>query len=132
MKNERTEMTVMEKAADSITTAGAMAAVKATNAVGKLMTKKCGKLLLAVPLAVSCLAMTVSAADGGSDAESTIQSIIDILKTWIPRLGGMLVAVGGIQLGIGFKDDDSTGKTRGMQCMVGGAIVMAIGSAVNF
>lgn len=133
MKNERTEteMTVMEKAVDSVTTAGAIAAVKATNAVGKLMTKRAGKLLLAVPLAVSCLAVTVSA-ESDSDAEGTIQSIIDILQTWIPRLGGMLVAVGGIQLGIGFKDDDSTGKTRGMQCMVGGAIVMAIGAAVKF
>lgn len=133
MKIERTEeMTAMKKAVDSLTTVSAAAAVKATNAVGKLMTKRCGKMLLAVPLAVSCLAVTVSAADGGSDAESTIQSIIDILQTWIPRLGGMLVAVGGIQLGIGFKDDDSTGKTRGMQCMVGGAIVMAIGIAVKF
>ena len=75
--------------------------------------------------------MTASA-EGDGGAEETMQSIIDILHTWIPRLGGMLVAVGGIQLGIGFKDDDSTGKTRGMQCMVGGAIVMAIGTVVSW
>ena len=95
------------------------------------MTKRVGKLLLAVPLAMSCLAVTASA-EGDGGAEETMQSIIDILHTWIPRLGGMLVAVGGIQLGIGFKDDDSTGKTRGMQCMVGGAIVMAIGTVVSW
>lgn len=131
MNNERTEMSVMDRAVDTMTTVSARAAVKATNAVGKLMTKKVGKLLLAVPLAVSCLAVTASA-EGDGGAEETMQSIIDILHTWIPRLGGMLVAVGGIQLGIGFKDDDSTGKTRGMQCMVGGAIVMAIGTVVSW
>lgn len=127
MKNESTEMTVMEKAVDSITTAGAVAAARATNAVGKLMTKRYGKLLIAVPLAISCLAVTVSAAT----ADEMITSIETVLKKWIPKLGGMLVAVGGIQLAIGFKDDDSTGKTRGMQCMVGGAIVAAIGGAIS-
>lgn len=131
MNNERTEMSVMDRAVDTMTTVGARAAVKATNAVGRLMTKRVGKLLLAVPLAMSCLAVTASA-EGDGGAEETMQSIIDILHTWIPRLGGMLVAVGGIQLGIGFKDDDSTGKTRGMQCMVGGAIVMAIGTVVSW
>ena len=44
----------------------------------------------------------------------------------------MLVVVGAIQLGIGFKDDDATGKTRGMQCMIGGAIVAAVGLLVDF
>lgn len=131
MNNERTEMSVMDRAVDTMTTVSARAAVKATNAVGRLMTKRVGKLLLAVPLAMSCLAVTASA-EGDGGAEETMQSIIDILHTWIPRLGGMLVAVGGIQLGIGFKDDDSTGKTRGMQCMVGGAIVMAIGTVVSW
>jgi hypothetical protein len=60
-----------------------------------------------------------------------INKIIELLKLWIPRLGGLLVIVGGIQLGIGFKDDDATGKTRGMQCMIGGAIVAAIGLMVS-
>ena len=131
MNNERTEteMSVMDKALDSITTAGAKAAVKATNAVGRLMTTRRGKLLLTVPLAVSCLAVTASAE---TSAEDMLNKIMDLLKQWIPVLGGLLIVVGGIQLGIGFKDDDSTGKTRGMQCMVGGAIVMAIGTVVSW
>lgn len=133
MNNERTEteMSVMDKALDSITTAGAKAAVKATNAVGRLMTTRRGKLLLTVPLAVSCLAVTASAAEGGSDAAGMLGEIMAQLQKWIPVLGGLLVIVGGIQLGIGFKDDDSTGKTRGMQCMIGGAIVAAIGGMID-
>ncbi len=105
--------------------------VKTTNVVGKLMTKKAGKMLLILPLAMSLLAIPVFA-EGGDDAEGFINTITELLKKWIPRLGGMIIVVGGIQLGVGFKDDNADGKTRGMQCMIGGAIVAAIGAAVNF
>ena len=126
-------MNRIEKLEDAATTAGAKAMVKATNCVGKLMTKRAGKILVTLPLVLSLMAVTVFA-DGGTNggAEGTINTIIGLLKTWIPRLGALLVVVGGIQLGIGFKDDDQTGKTRGMQCMIGGAIVAAIGASVSF
>lgn len=123
-------MNKIEKFEDAVITTGAKAAVMATNCVGKLMTKKAGKLLVTIPVVLSLLTMSVFA--DGTDADATINTIIDLLTTWIPRLGGLLVVVGGIQLGIGFKDDDATGKTRGMQCMIGGAIVAAIGTAVSF
>lgn len=123
-------MNRIEKLEDAATTAGAKAMVKTTNCVGKLMTKRAGKILVTLPLALSLMAVTVFADGGG--AEGTINTIIGLLKTWIPRLGALLVVVGGIQLGIGFKDDDQTGKTRGMQCMIGGAIVAAIGASVSF
>ncbi|MCH5199721.1 MAG: hypothetical protein J1F60_02085 [Oscillospiraceae bacterium] len=118
------------KIEDEAVRVGAKALIKAENAVGKLMTKRVGKLLVTVPLIISMLTMTV-AADADGNAQATIDQIIELLKQWIPRLGGLLVVVGGIQLGIGFKDDDATGKTRGMQCMIGGAIVAAIGAAVS-
>lgn len=126
-------MNRIEKIEDAATTAGAKAMVKATNCVGKLMTKRAGKILVTLPLALSLMAVTVFA-DGGTNggAEGTINTIIGLLKTWIPRLGALLVVGGGIQLGIGFKDDDQTGKTRGMQCMIGGAIVAAIGASISF
>ncbi len=126
-------MNRIEMLEDAATTAGAKAMVKATNCVGKLMTKRAGKILVTLPLALSLMAVTVFA-DGGTNggAEGTINTIIGLLKTWIPRLGALLVVVGGIHLGIGFKDDDQTGKTRGMQCMIGGAIVAAIGASVSF
>lgn len=126
-------MNKIEKFEESVITTGAKAAVKATNFVGKLMTKRTGKLLVTIPVVVSLLTMSVFAEGSNtSSAEGTIATIIGLLTTWIPRLGGLLVVVGGIQLGIGFKDDDATGKTRGMQCMIGGAIVAAIGTAVTF
>lgn len=129
--NEKKELTVMDNIASGMTEAGARAMVKATNVIGKLTSKRIGRLIIVLPLVLSMCTITAFA-EGTGDAEGTIQTIIDLLTTWIPRLGGLLVVVGGIQLGIGFKDDDATGKTRGMQCMIGGAIVAAIGAAVSF
>ena len=120
---------------DKIEETGAKVMVKATNVVGMAMTKQWGKLLIVLPLAISMMTITAYAAPaggGGADAEGFINTIIGLLQTWIPRLGGLIVVVGGIQLGIGFKDDNADGKTRGMQCMIGGAIVAAIGGLLNF
>ncbi len=90
--------------------------------------------LCTIPFALSAVAVTACAAGGGggTDPEGYISAITTLLKTWIPRLGAMIIVVGGIQLGIGFKDDNADGKTRGMQCMIGGAIVAAIGKMVDF
>lgn len=127
--NENKELTVMERISDTVTEAGARLAVKATNALGKLMTKRVGKVLVTLPLALSACTITAHASSG---ADGMLSQIETILKEWIPKLGMMLVAVGGIQLAIGFKDDDTTGKTRGMQTIVGGAIVIAIAGIISF
>lgn len=127
--NETKKLTVMERISDAVTETGARLAVKATNVLGKLMTKKSGKVLVTLPLVLSACTVTAYAAN---DADSMLAEIEKILKDWIPKLGMMLVAVGGIQLAIGFKDDDTTGKTRGMQTIVGGAIVIAIAGIISF
>lgn len=129
--NNGNEMTTLS---DKITEASARAMLHATNAAGKVLTKKWGKYLLVLPVVISLCTMTVCATSGGSSTNPNdfINEIIKLLKEWIPRLGGMVIVVGGIQLGLGFKDDNQDGKTRGMQCMIGGAIVAAIGTMVKF
>lgn len=125
--NEKKELTVMERISDTVTETGARLAVKARNGLGRLMTKRVGKVLVILPFVLSMCTMTVFA----SEADEMLQQIEKILKDWIPKLGAMLVAVGGIQLAIGFKDEDTTGKTRGMQTIVGGAIVIAIAGIIK-
>jgi hypothetical protein len=91
------------------------------------------KILTIMPVVFSMFAITAFAEGGaGGTAESAIEQIVELLKTWIPRLGGMVAVVGAIQLGLGFKDEDSNGKTRGMQTMIGGAIVAALATIINF
>lgn len=128
--NEKNELTVMERISDTVTETGARLAVKATNGLGRLMTKRAGKVLVILPFVLSMCTMTAFAA--GGDANAMLGEIETILKEWIPKLGMLLIAVGGIQLAIGFKDEDTTGKTRGMQTIVGGAIVIAVAGIISF
>lgn len=129
-------MEIKEKIETTAVEVGATAMVKVTNAVNKLSAKKrMKKVLTVLPImliALSLVTVPAFAEGSGTDADSFINEIVGLLQTWIPRLGGMIVVVGGIQLGIGFKDDNADGKTRGMQCMIGGAIVAAIGALVKF
>jgi hypothetical protein len=94
------------------------------------------KILTIMPVVFSMFAIVAFAAEGDSSATGTadgaIDEIISLLQEWIPRLGGMVAVVGAIQLGLGFKDEDSNGKTRGMQTMIGGAIVAALATIIDF
>ena len=120
--------TVMDKAQDTMTEIGARAMLAATNAVGKAMNTKAGRYALIVPMAVS--ACTINASAEGADAQGMIDAIMGILGPGVIGLGSLVAVVGGIQTGVGFKDDNADGKTRGFQALIGGAIIAAVGAIV--
>jgi hypothetical protein len=112
-------------------------AVKATKLLSysgepkhKVLKSRWAKILFMSPVIVSMVSLTVYATE--NTADTAINEIITLLQKWIPRLGGMVAVVGAIQLGLGFKDEDSNGKTRGMQTMIGGGIVAALASIIKF
>ena len=63
----------------------------------------------------------------GSTAEQRWDAVIGFLVPWVSRLGGVVMFLGGIMFGLGFKNDDADSKTRGLQTLVAGAIVIAVG-----
>ncbi|MCR5166486.1 MAG: hypothetical protein K6C13_04615 [Oscillospiraceae bacterium] len=123
MKNYVT--TVKERAEDI----GARAMVGATNAVGRFMNTRAGKFAVAVPMAMSAIAIRASA-EGDVSAQEFIDGIMGILGPGVIGLGSLVAVVGGIQTGVGFKDDNADGKTRGFQTLIGGAIIAAVGAIV--
>lgn len=122
--------TAIEKAQDNITDIGAKAMVAATNAAGRAMNTKLGRAALVVPAAVSMCTLNVHAAGDGADAQGMIDAIMGILGPGVIGLGSLVAVVGGIQTGVGFKDDNADGKTRGFQTLIGGAIIAAVGAIV--
>lgn len=106
----------------------ARAMLTAVNAAGKLMNTRAGKAMLVVPAAISACTVTASAAD--ATAQGMIDGIMGILGPGIIGLGTLVAVVGGIQTGVGFKDDNADGKTRGFQTLIGGAIIAAVGALV--
>ena len=120
---------VLDKAQDKANEIGARAMLTAVNATGRLMTTRAGKAMLAVPMAVTACTMTVSAAEDAS-AQGMIDGIMSVLGPGVIALGTLVAIVGGIQTGVGFKDDNADGKTRGFQTLIGGAIIAAVGALV--
>ncbi len=118
----------INKVQDAVTEIEARAMFTAVNATGKLMTTKAGKAMLVVPAAISACTVTASAEDG--TAQGMIDGIMGILGPGIIGLGTLVAVVGGIQTGVGFKDDNADGKTRGFQTLIGGAIIAAVGALV--
>ncbi len=120
----------VDKIQDEITEVGARVLVAATNATGRAMNTKAGRFALIVPMAIQACAITASAA-GGGDAQAMIDKIMELLGPGVTALGSLVAVVGGIQTGVGFKDDNADGKTRGFQTLIGGAIIAGIGGVVS-
>ena len=113
---------------DKVNEMGARAMLAAANVTGKAMNKRLGRAALVLPMAMS--ACTVTASAEGADAQGMIDAIMGILGPGVIGLGSLVAVVGGIQTGVGFKDDNADGKTRGFQTLIGGAIIAAVGAIV--
>ena len=91
--------------------------------------KKCGnwfhKNYNILLLAVIMLLTTSNVAFAG-DGEDAWNLVIGQITTWVTRLGVLVIVVGGIMFGLGFKNDDAEAKTRGISTMVAGGIVCAV------
>ena len=118
----------IEKVRYAVDYAGAKAMLAAANAAGRAMTTKPGKAALIVPMAVYACTMAVHADD--VNAHGMIDGIMKVLKPGVVGLGSLVAVVGGIQTGVGFKDDNPDGKTRGFMTLIGGGIIAAVGGLV--
>lgn len=118
----------VDKIQDGIAEVGARALVAVTNATGRAMNTKVGRFALIVPMAIQACAISASAED--VDAQGMVDAIMGVLGPGVIALGSLVAVVGGIQTGVGFKDDNADGKTRGFQTLIGGAIIAAVGAIV--
>ena len=89
----------------------------------------CLKLLTGVAISAYVFYINTIYAWAGpvTTAEDRWNAVIGFLVPWIGRLGGVVMLLGGLMFGLGFKNDDADGKTRGLQTLVAGAIVIAVG-----
>lgn len=59
-------------------------------------------------------------------ADALWTTISGLIQTWVTRLGGVVMFVGGIMFGLGWKSDDAEQKSRGISTLIAGAIVIAV------
>lgn len=84
--------------------------------------------IMAVALILCASASTVAFA---SNADTLWQTIADLLKTWVTRLGGVVMFVGGVMFGLGWKNNDAEQKSQGISTIVAGAIVVAVAALTS-
>lgn len=77
------------------------------------------------------LAASDPPAGGGSSADSLWTTVSDLIGTWVTRLGGVVMFVGLIMFGLGWKSDDAEQKSRGISTIIAGAIVTAAAALVG-
>ena len=94
--------------------------------VGKFLNRNMGTIV-AVALVVVTICGTVYA----GDADSMWTDIADTIKKWVTRLGGVVMFVGGVMFGLGWKNDDADAKTRGINTIVAGGIVTAVATITS-
>lgn len=61
-----------------------------------------------------------------SGADALWSTIANLIQTWVTRLGGVVMFVGGVMFGLGWKSDDAEQKSRGISTLIAGAIVAAV------
>ncbi len=71
------------------------------------------------------------AASGSGEADEAYQSVMNVIVTWIRRVGAAVALFGGVMLALGFKNDEATQKENGIKTMVAGFVVWAICGAVG-
>lgn len=71
------------------------------------------------------------AAVAADASEQLWQTLMNLIKKWVTRLGAVIMFVGGIQFGMGWKSDDAEQKTRGLNTIISGAIVMGVAAITS-
>jgi len=84
--------------------------------------------LAALVLLVAFVFPDTVLASGTVRAESLWSVIATLINTWVTRLGGVVMFVGGIMFGMGWKNDDAEQKSRGVSTLIAGAIVTVVAS----
>lgn len=98
-----------------------------------LKSKFSGKFNKNVAIKTACIALVLLTAASSAYASgstpsgmSTFDGVIDVIATWLGRIGLVVAFFGGVQLALGFRNDDADGKVRGMKTMASGFLVFGL------
>lgn len=84
--------------------------------------------IICIMLVTIMISGTVFAADNSDALWNTVAGLIE---KWVTRLGGVIVFVGGIMFGLGWRSDDAEQKSRGVSTMAAGGIVIAVAALTS-
>lgn len=89
--------------------------------------KSCSIFIVLI-LTVNTVYATAPAAPAGMDK---LDALIQVIATWLGRIGLIVAFFGAVQLALGFKGDDADGKIRGMKTLASGFLVWGITQSLS-
>ena len=99
----------------------------------QLMKKRMRSIMKTTALVFACalilgLSFVVPAHAGLSDKlKDGIDDFAKVARYAALGIGGVVAIYGGIQLGLGFTQDNPDGQSKGIKYIVGGVIILAVG-----
>lgn len=96
-------------------------AVATKNKVGKFLDKHSVTITMCMMMAIMVSGMVCA-----SDADEMWKTLMELIETWVTRLGGVVMFIGGVMFGLGWKSDDAEQKSRGVSTIIAGGIVVAV------
>lgn len=94
--------------------------------VGRNINHSAVVLCAVVLLLVATTGTAYATTPATSTADTLWATISSLIETWVTRLGAVIMFVGGIMFGLGWKSDDAEQKSRGISTLIAGAIVTAV------
>ena len=95
--------------------------------LGKFINRHMGTIMCAMMMVV----MVASVASASDPAEVLWSDLTTLISKWVTRLGGVVMFVGGVTFGLGWKSDDAEQKSRGISTLIAGAIVTAVAAMAS-
>ena len=80
----------------------------------------------AIMVCVLCTMMIGTSVFAAAGADVLWTKLTTLIEKWVTRLGGVVMLIGGIMFGLGWKSDDAEQKSRGISTIIAGAIVIAV------
>jgi hypothetical protein len=95
--------------------------------------KKMGlSVMVTLCTASMCITQCFADTSAGADAGLTqFNNVIDVLATWIGRIGLVIGFIGAIQFAMGIKDSDADSKSKGLMTLASGFVVFGLCTAYS-
>lgn len=94
--------------------------------LGRFLNRHMGTIMCVMMVVIMTASVAGATATSPKKAEDLWTSMTNLIETWVTRMGGVVMFVGGVTFGLGWKSDDAEQKSRGISTLIAGAIVTAV------
>ena len=97
----------------------------------KVLAKISASTFMIIALTINTICAAPPSGGLSSDADAKFTLIVNTIAAYGFKFGILIIFYGGIQIGLGFKNDNPDGKIQGAKTVIAGLIVAAVTGSVS-